>query len=137
MRLVNALMVLSVLAPHPAVYVKGHSHAANIVRERIEAFTCYRSGEAPENSVAVLHVDHVVSKSGRTWLVMVLVDRERNVLYERKAEEYPWPILSSLNGLLKTLARSTCPGYQRSRVRKSADHPIIPPPQARTDASVR
>ena len=42
------------------------------------------------------------------------------MLYEGKAEEYPWPIPSGLNRLLKGMAKETCPGTQDSQSRKSS-----------------
>jgi hypothetical protein len=122
MRLVPVLMFLWVLAPRTAVYVKGHSHAADKVRENIETFTCYSSRSEPENSDAILQVDHILATSGRSWVVMVLTDSQHNVLYKRKAEEYPWPIPSSLDRLLRSMAKSTCPGFQTSRIGESPAH---------------
>jgi hypothetical protein len=106
------LMLLAVLAPRPPVYVKGHSRAAMKVRESLEAFTCYSAGDL-DKSAAILHVDHLVASSGRrSWVVIFLTNHQNNVLWQGKAEEYPWPIPSPLNRLLRSMAKSTCPGYQ-------------------------
>jgi len=121
MILAHVLLVLWVLAPGSAVYVKGHSQAAERARENIADFTCYTSGAAPETSAGILQVDHLLANSGRrSWVVMVLMDGQHHVLYEGKAEEYPWPIPSSMDRLLKGMAKSTCPGTQDSQSRKSS-----------------
>src|ERR1017187_7878912 len=122
----QVLMVLWALAPHSLVYIKGHSRAAERARVKIETFTCYSSGKEPESSAAILQVDHLLSDAGRSWIVIVLTDHQNHVLYEKKAEEHPWPMPSTLDGLLKNLARSTCPGYQGT-------HPTKPPPHKRPE----
>lgn len=115
MKMAQVLMLLAVLAPSLPVYVKGHSRAANKVRENLELMTCY-SGGGPESSAAILHVDHIVALSRRrSWVVIFLTDTLNHVLWQGKAEEYPWPIPSPLNKLLRSLAKSTCPGYQDQR----------------------
>ena len=124
MTLAHLLLALWVLAPGSAVYVKGHSQAAERARENIGNLTCYSSGAAPETSAGILQVDHILANSGgRSWVVMVLMDGQHHVLFERKAEEYPWPIPSSLDRLLKGMAKATCPGYQDSESRKSPAQP--------------
>jgi hypothetical protein len=111
MNLLQISILLAVLAPHSTVYVKGHSRAADRVRDKLEVVTCYRSGGAPESSAATLQVDHIVSQSGRrSWLVLYLLDTQNHVLWEGKAEELPWPLPSSLTRLLRSLAKSTCSG---------------------------
>src|SRR5579864_636413 len=72
MRLVQYFILLSVLSPRPAVYIKGHSHAANQVRRNIATYTCFSSGAEPKSSAGILHVDHILGMSGRSWVVMVL-----------------------------------------------------------------
>jgi len=123
-------MVLWVLAPRPGVYVKGHSHAAEKVRETLENLTCFSSRTEPEKSDAILQVDHILAKSGRSWVVMVLTDTQHKVLYQNKAEEYPWPIPSSLERLLKNLGKLTCPGYKSLPITNSSA-------QSRRDAPSR
>ena len=124
MALAHILMFLWVLAPGSAVYVKGHSQAADKVRQTIESFTCYTSGTKLETSAATLQVDHIMAKSsGRSWVGLVLTDVRQRVLYEKKAEEYPWPFPSPSARLLRDLAKSTCPGYQSARLQVSVAHP--------------
>jgi len=106
--LTHVLMVLALLAPHSAVYVKGHSRAAAKTREDLQARTCYNLTGRPEDSDAVLQVDHLFSRSGDQSVVMVLLDRKGRVLWEGKTEEDPIPLRSPVNRLLKRLAKSTC-----------------------------
>jgi hypothetical protein len=103
-----ALLLFVVLAPHSAVYVKGHSRAAARARERLQALTCYSPATVPEASVAVLEVDHLLSGPGDRSVAMVFVDSRGKVLWESKAREDPLPFLSPVNRLLKRLAKSTC-----------------------------
>ena len=111
MTLLKISILLAVLAPHSMVYVKGHSRAADRVRDKLAVFTCYRSGADRRSSAAILQVDHILSRSGhRSWLVMYLLDNQNRVLWEGKAEELPWPLPSSLSRLLRHLAKSTCSG---------------------------
>ena len=119
------LAVLTALAPRAEVYVKGHSRAADKIRANLANLTCYKSGQA-EESAATLNVDHVLNSSGRSWIVLVLTDVRQKVVWRAKAEEYPWPIPSPLDRLLKNLARSTCPAFQtnasgRSPLRSSPE----------------
>jgi len=129
MTLVEALVFLAILAPYPAeearpaVYVKGHSHAAEKVRANLQALTCYRSGTELEKSAAILEVDHILERSGRSWIVTVLTDSQHKVLWKRKVEEYPWPLPSSWQRLLKNMAKSTCPDYQGLHLEKSSAQP--------------
>lgn len=124
MTFAHIFLALWVLAPGSAVYVKGHSQAAERARANIENLTCYSSGIAPESSAGILQVDHLLGKyGGRSWVVVVLLDGQQHVIYEGKAEEFPWPIPSSLDRLLKGLAKATCPGDQGSKSRKSPGLP--------------
>jgi hypothetical protein len=124
MTLAHIFLALWVLAPGSAIYVKGHSQAAERARENIENLTCYTSGAAPETSAGILEIDHILANSGgRSWVVMVLTDGQQHVLYEGKAEEFPWPIPSSLNRLMKGMAKSTCPGNQNLQSRKPSAQP--------------
>jgi hypothetical protein len=121
LKLVQSLfLIFSFVTSRPAVYVKGHSHAANEVRQKIASSTCYASGARVEDSVATLEVDHLVSATGRHWVVLVLVRRDGKILFEKKAEENPWPLPSTVNSLLRNLASSTCPSYARGRERNRA-----------------
>ncbi len=104
-----AFLIAALVAPHPAVYVKGHSRAATKTREDLQARTCYNLAQSPEDSDAILEVDHLFNRSGDQSVVMVLVDREDKVLWEGKAKEDPIPLRSPVNRLLKRLAKSTCP----------------------------
>ena len=56
----------------------------------------------------MLLVNHILGRSGRSWIVMVLTDGRKNALWEGKAREYPWPIPSPLGRLLRSMAKSTC-----------------------------
>lgn len=105
----HALMLLAVLAPHPAVYVKGHSRAAVKTRQDLQARTCYDLAPRPEDSDAVLEVDHLFNRAGDQSVVMVLVDAQGKVLWEGKTAVAPIPLRSPVNRLLKRLAKSTCP----------------------------
>jgi hypothetical protein len=118
MKLVLALVLSAVLAPHSALYVKGHSRAAGEVREKLADVTCFQVAPDPASSAGLLQVDHVF-RSGRSWLVMYLTDGQRKVLWERKAEEYPWPIPSPLDRLLRNLAKSTCSDRQTWHLQKT------------------
>lgn len=125
MKLAQILMLVTVLAPRLPVYVKGHSQAAKKVRENLEAITCYSGGE-PEKSTAILHVDHLMAQSRRSWVVIFLTDLQDHVLWQGKAEEYPWPIPSPLNRLLRNMAKSTCrqvPAAQSSS--ETLSHPQL------------
>ncbi len=115
MRLVQLFLVLGALSPQTAVFIKGHSHAAEIARDNIQTLTCYSSARDLESSIAVLEVDHVVARSGRRWIVMVLTDRRNHVLYSGKLEENPWPFPSPSARLLRNMAKSTCSEFQTSR----------------------
>ncbi len=131
-----ALMLLAVLAPRPGVYVKGHSHAADKVRENLGNYTCYSSAE-PKDSGAMLLVDHILGRSGRSWIVMILTDGRKNALWEGKAEEYPWPIPSPLGRLLRSMAKSTCQDAQAPEVGKApaqAGRALLAPSQIPKDA---
>lgn len=106
---VQILMFLSMLAPGSKVYVQGHSRAADRARENMENLTCYSSAADPGSSVATLQVDHLFAPaSRRSWVVLVLTDPQRHVLFEKKGEENPWPLPSTLDRLLKSMAKSTC-----------------------------
>jgi hypothetical protein len=120
MRLATVLFFLAVVAPQRSVYVQGHSRAAEKVRENLESSTCYRPESDPNTAAAILQVDHMQTKSGRTWLVFILLNARHRVVWERKAEEYPWPFPSALDRLLKNMARSTCSGHQILSVQKSS-----------------
>jgi len=104
----SAMVLLAVLVPHSAVYVKGHSRAAAKTREDLQARTCYSLAESPEKSNAVLEVDHLFDRSGDQSVVMVLVDAKGRVLWESKTVIDPVPLRSPVNRLLKRLAKSTC-----------------------------
>lgn len=106
--LTSVIVLLAVLAPHPAVYVKGHSRAAAKTREDLQARTCYSLADSPETSDAVLEVDHLFDRSGDQSVVMVLVDSRGKVLWESKTAIDPIPLRSPVNRLLKRLAKSTC-----------------------------
>jgi hypothetical protein len=111
------LMLWWVVLPGTAVYVKGHSHAADKARVNIENLTCYRSAAKPEASTATLEVDHIINpRSRRSWVVLVMTDSQHHVIYEKKAEENPWPLSPVMDRLLKNLAKSTCPQFP-SRLR--------------------
>lgn len=101
-------MLLAVLTPRPAVYVKGHSRAAAKAREELHARTCYRLADSREKSDAVLEVDHLFDRSGDQSVAMVLVDSKGRVLWESKTVIDPIPLRSPVNRLLKRLAKSTC-----------------------------
>jgi hypothetical protein len=104
------LMFWWVVAPGTLVYVKGHSHAADKTRAEIQNLTCYRSTPDAKSSTATLEVDHLLDASRRrSWVVLVMTDSRQRVIFERKAEEVPWPLPSATNRLLKNLAKSTCP----------------------------
>ena len=118
MRLATVLIFLAVVAPHRSVYVQGHSRAADKVRENLESSTCYGSETDRNNAAAILQVDHIQARSGRSWLVFVLLDAQHRVVWEKKAEEYPWPLPSALDRLLKDMAKSTCSGHQILSVQK-------------------
>jgi hypothetical protein len=112
MTFVQVLMFLWILAPGSAVYVKGHSHAADKARANMENLTCYSSGSSPERSAATLQVDHIFNPDNRrSWVVLVMTDSQHHVLYEKKTEENPWPLPSAMDRLLKNLAKSTCPQF--------------------------
>lgn len=104
----SVIVLLAVLVPHPAVYVKGHSRAANKAREDLQARTCYGLAASPEKSDAVLEVDHLFDRSGDQSVVMVLVNSKGKVLWESKTVIDPIPLRSPVNRLLKRLAKSTC-----------------------------
>ncbi len=104
----HTLLFLALLAPHAAVYVKGRSQAAARARAHLKAFTCYDSAILPKNSAATLEVSHMLMRSGYRHVVMVLIDAQGKVMWEGKAEEYPWPLGSPVDRLLKKMARSTC-----------------------------
>ena len=106
--LTHFLVFLAVLSSN-SVYVKGHSREAAKAREDLAARTCYSLTERPEDSGAVLQVDHLFSRSGDQSVVMVLLDRNGNLLWEGKTAEDPIPLRSPVNRLLKRLAKSTCP----------------------------
>ena len=124
MGLVPILMVLGALPPHSAVFIKGHSEAAQRTRQSIASLTCYSSGADLESSAAILEVDHLVGRSGRSWIVMVLTDRRNRVLYRGKVEESPWPLPSSSARLLRDMAKSTCGGY--GTLRRERNPPARP-----------
>jgi hypothetical protein len=105
----HPLVLLALLAPHSAVYVKGHSRAADRTRERLEVSTCYSLAQRPESSDAILEVDHLFNRSGYPRIVMVLLGPGGKVLWEDKTEDDPWPLPSPVNRLLKRMRRSTCP----------------------------
>ena len=115
------LILLAIMAPHSGVYVKGHSRAAEKVRQNLESLTCYSSGDL-NDSASILQVDHILANSGRSWIVIILTDGQQKVVWRGKAEEYPWPIPSPLDRMLKNMAKSTCPGYQSSHLRKPTEH---------------
>jgi hypothetical protein len=95
--------------------VKGHSDAADKARVNIENLTCYRSAAKPEASAATLEVDHIFNpRKRRSWVVLVMTDSQRHVIYEKKAEETPWPLPSAMDRLLKNLAKSTCAQFPRT-----------------------
>ena len=127
MKLVPALMLLAVLVPRPGVYVKGHSRAADKVRASLENFTCYAPGEL-ENSSATLQVDHILARSGRSWIVLVLMDAKQKTLWAGKGEEYPWPIRSPLGKLLRNMAKSTCRDNQSTDRQEAANPESSTPP---------
>ncbi|HEV2425751.1 MAG TPA: hypothetical protein VGZ29_13060 [Terriglobia bacterium] len=104
----SVIVLLAVLVPHPAVYVKGHSRAAAKTREDLQTRTCYSLARSPEKSDAVLEVDHLFDRSGDQSVVMVLVDSKGKVVWESKTAIDPIPLRSPVNRLLKRLARSTC-----------------------------
>lgn len=106
--LTSVIVLLAVLAPHPAVYVKGHSRAAVKTREDLQARTCYSLAASPKESDAVLEVDHLFDRSGDQSVVMVLVNSRGKVLWESKTVMDPIPLRSPVNRLLKRLAKSTC-----------------------------
>ena len=108
----QALLILAIVASHPAVYVKGHSHAAAKTRRNLEELTCYTPASTLEGSDAVLEVDHLLTPAGDGTVVMVLLDSHGKVLWEGKTEEDPLPLRAPVNRLLKRLARSTCPGHE-------------------------
>lgn len=115
MWLVQSLILLAALVPglsadpiFSAVYVKGHSRAAVWVRKSLDRLTCYSEVAQPTVRTGTLLVDHILETSGRSWIVMVLTDELGSVRWEAKAEEYPWPIRSPLERLLKQMAKSTC-----------------------------
>ena len=116
------LMFWWVVAPGTLVYVKGHSHAAEKTRADIQSLTCYRSTADPKSSTATLEVDHLLdSTRRRSWVVLVMTDSLHRVVFERKAEEVPWPLPSATNRLLKNLAKLTCP--QLSAINPPPSHP--------------
>lgn len=119
--LTQLVMFLAVLTPHSAVYVKGHSRAALKTRQDLQARTCYSLAGRPEDSDAVLQVDHLFSRSGDQSVVMVLLDPKGKVLWEGKTEEDPIPLRSPVNRLLKRMANSTCgaPSLLASRYSQS------------------
>jgi|SRR5215471_15732640 len=114
-----ALVLLALLAPHSAVYVKGHSRAAAAARERLEASTCYSLAQRPETSDAILQVDHLFNRSGNPRIVMVLLGSGGKVLWEDKTEDDPWPLPSPVNRLLKRMSRSTCPAHDTGVLRSA------------------
>jgi hypothetical protein len=126
MKLALALLLLAMPVPRAGVYVRGHSHAADKVRENLTNFTCY-SPAGPKNSANVLQVDHILAKSGRSWLVMILTDARQKLLWEGKAEEYPWPIPSPLGRLLRSMAKSTCQDSQDPTVGRAPTQPSQAP----------
>lgn len=85
MRLAPVIVFFVIVASHAPVYVKGHSEAADKVRAKLAAFTCYRAGAEAQNAAATLQVDHLLSKSGRSWVVIALVDGQQHVLWIKKA----------------------------------------------------
>lgn len=104
------LMFWWMVAPGTLVYVKGHSHAADKARAEIQNLTCYRSTADLKGSTPTLEVDHLLDFSRRrSWVVLVMTDARHRVIFEKKAEEVPWPLPSATNRLLKNLAKSTCP----------------------------
>ena len=127
MTLVHALMLMWLLAPGSAVYVKGHSRAAEKARANIANLTCYRPVATPELAAATLHVDHLFNPSSRrSWVVVVMTDSRNRVIYERKVEENPWPRPSAADRLLRSLAKSTCPQFPNARGAAAAAHPVPP-----------
>jgi hypothetical protein len=120
MKLATVLVFLAVVAPQRSVFVQGHSHAAEKVRENLGSSTCYISETNPNSASAILQVDHMQARSGRSWLVFVLLDKHHRVIWEKKAEDYPWPIPSALDRLLKNMAKSTCSGHQMLSAEKAS-----------------
>ena len=119
---IPVLMFWWVVAPGTPVYVKGHSHAADKTRAKIQSLTCYRSTSDLKGSTATLEVDHLLDASRRrSWVVLVMTDSRQRVIFEKKAEEVPWPLPSATNRLLKNLAKSTCP--QLSVIDATPSHP--------------
>ena len=106
--LARALLFVTALAPHSAVYVKGHSRAANQARRRLSTLTCYDPVATPESSAAVLEVDHILKEPGDQSVVMILTKPHGELLWEGKAREDPLPFVSPVNRLLRRLAKSTC-----------------------------
>jgi len=121
MKLLHVLLLVGVLGPHSAVYVKGHSKAAQKARENLQAYTCYCSSESPDDAVATLEVGHIANrkKEGRSWLVMFLANEKHQIVWEAKAEEYPWPFPTAMDRLLRNLTKSTCPADQYAEARGS------------------
>ena len=106
---VQILVFLWMLPPGSAVYVKGHSRAADKARADVENLTCYSSALTPEMSTATLQVDRIFNPySRRSWVILVMTDSQRKVIYEKKAEENPWPLPPTIDRLLRDLAKSTC-----------------------------
>jgi hypothetical protein len=106
--LAPALLFVTALAPHSAVYVKGHSRAAIQTRRRLSALTCYDPVATREASAAVLEVDHILKEPGNRSVVMILTKPHGELLWEGKAREDPLPFVSPVKRLLKRLAKSTC-----------------------------
>ena len=117
------VMLAVVLAPPSSIYVKGHSRAADKVRQNLASFTCFSAGEASV-STATLEVDHLLGRTDRSWIVLVLTDSQHHKLWAGKAEEYPWPFPSPVSRLLRNMGRSTCRGYQSLTAQR-----IVTPPQ--------
>ena len=115
----HALILLAVLTPQAAVYVKGHSRAAERTRELLDSATCFRLGERPETAEAVLEVSHTFTKPGNPSVVMVLLDSQRKVLWEGKTSDDPWPLPSPVNRLLKRMGRAACPARDLLAARDS------------------
>ena len=85
MKLALILLVVAMLGPRSGVYVKGHSQAAEKIRATLENSTCYSPREA-KSSAATLEVDHIL-KDRRSWIVLVLTDTKKNILWKGKGEE--------------------------------------------------
>jgi hypothetical protein len=130
MKLAPILLLVAMMAPRSGVYVKGHSQAAEKIRATIENSTCYSPREA-KSSAATLEVDHIL-KDRRSWIVLVLMDTKKNILWEGKGEEFPWPLPSPVGRMLRNMAKSTCQGSQGLTIQSVAaqqnQHSLPPPP---------